>query len=128
MTKMVFARPFQKFKLADEDRFDPAALLHLLGSKALSPATAFTLRQIRKRTFIDLKRSKLPHQRSTRSCREAIAGSRGIYKLLSFVIPEHQRIECCAANRVTAYDKFLSCVDPHLLPCPGANTGLVAAA
>src|SRR5437016_6190384 len=116
MTKMFIRRPFHEFKLPNQFRTNPAAVLHLFGRQAQTPAPGSLFRQVRKRTFPGCQFTETVVQLLSQYRGKSVAGSTRIKELCAFVISEDNRIEALGADRVAADDKLLPLVDPHLAP------------
>ena len=120
MPQMAVWCPLQKLELPDQQWLQPSALVHLLSGQSLTPAAATRCRQIREGALRDFQILELPKQLLAERWCESVSRARGIHELVAFVVSEDQSIEILSSRGVASDDKFLSVVDPHLLPGSGA--------
>src|SRR5688572_28056506 len=111
MPKMVLAGPLQKLDLRDQRRFQPPAVLHLCRRQTRSPSSALRLRQVGERAVGDLQPFELLQQLDPRRGREPVSSARRLYQPIAVVVPEDQRVEALATDRVAADDELLTAVD-----------------
>ena len=62
MPEVIVGRPLREFKLANQNRLQPAAVLHLRRREACAPPAASRLGKVRERTFLDLQRPQFLKQ------------------------------------------------------------------
>jgi hypothetical protein len=106
MPKMILRRPFREFELAHESRFEPPAIRHFGGRQSCTSPSRALLRQIRKRAGGNFQRLKFAQQFGSEFRCKAVSRPGGVDKLFSFVVPEHQGIECRAPDRISADHKI----------------------
>jgi integrase len=59
MPEVIDIRPLHKLELTDELRLQPSGFLHFFRREARAPTSGFLLREVRKRTILDLQRLEL---------------------------------------------------------------------
>src|SRR5262245_46626624 len=127
MPQMVVGCPLEIFEVPDKLRPQPSAFFHLFSRESLAPPAGLGFWQVRERTLINFQRTKASNQCGPQRGCETVAGPCHIYQPFFLVIPEDNGVERSTSNGVSADDKVLCPVNPHLLPCAGPFGGLVTA-
>src|SRR5205814_3665256 len=76
-------------------------------------------------TVRDFQALEAPIQLLPQSWREPIAGSRGVQKPVTFVIPENQGVKISRTGCIPSDNELLPLVDAHLAPCTRASARFI---
>jgi hypothetical protein len=100
MPKMPLRRPLGEFKLPDQNRFDPATIIHLFVRESLAPAPALRLWEIHERAAGNFKVPKSLKQALPRCRHKAASCSRHIHQPFALVVAEHERVKRIAQREL----------------------------
>src|SRR5450432_293686 len=118
MAQVVVRGPLDKFKLSDQPRFQPSALLHFFRGQALAPAAGVLLWKVGEGARLDFEFRKTLKDLRPEQGRKTVSRSRRVQQSSFLEVSNHQGIKTSGTRGVASNDEFLALVDPHLLPSP----------